>query len=82
MFSELSGIDPIPHCKKNKNWSTAIKIVLLDGEEKKLETELKYRYSLGYEGMREGTYSAKFDQSRYDSAYSDNYDVFNDESEY
>ena len=52
----LDCVDPIEYLRKDKHWSTSIKIILVDGEEKRLETETKYKYKLGFKGMREGTY--------------------------
>mgnify|MGYP001449651963 CR=1 FL=1 len=52
----LDGVDPIEYIRKDKHWSTSIKIILIDGEEKRLETETKYKYKLGFKGMREGTH--------------------------
>ena len=67
LFPELSGVDPIPYNWSNHSWSTPIKIVLLDGEEKRLETEIKYKYEYGYEGNVEETYAPKFRDPRADT---------------
>ncbi len=60
LFPSLGGIDPIEYNRKDKRWSTPIKIILTDGEEKRVETEIKYKYGLGFKGMREGTYNPEF----------------------
>ena len=60
LLPELSGVDPIEYRKKNKQWTTPIKIILLDGEEKRIETEIEQKYSLGFKGMKEGTYNSIF----------------------
>jgi hypothetical protein len=60
LFPELSGVDPIPYNRSNHFWSTPIKIVLLDGEEKRVETEIKQLIKLGHKREIAETYAPKF----------------------
>ena len=60
LFPSLKGVDPIEYSTKDKQWHTSIKIILTDGEEKRVETEIKYKYGLGYQGNVEETYNPVF----------------------
>jgi len=60
LFPSLQGVDPIEYSTKDKQWHTSIKIILTDGEEKRVETEIKYKYGLGYQGNVEETYNPVF----------------------
>ena len=46
--------------KKDKQWSTIIDIIQLDGKEKGLEIDIEHNCKLGYKGLKKETCNPEF----------------------
>ena len=71
LFPSLSGVDPVEYNRRDKYWSTPIKITLTDAEQKKIE--LKKKIEDSSVDFRRPDY----DDNRLGTATFDEYEVFN-----
>ena len=70
LFPSLEGVDPVEYNRRDKYWSTPIKITLTDGERKALELKDKIEDS-SVDNRR-----PLYDDDRIETATYDKYEVF------